>query len=90
MYKKVVPIAKFERIGDETINNFIIKRVVYLSAIKNVGITRKHQNNQIFTQGCEIFCTPLVNMHNTIEEFGKCNVTMMLVGLSLKSYFYDL
>jgi hypothetical protein len=90
LYKKTAPIAKFEHIGDENINNQPINRVVYLSAIKNVSITRKHQNYQISTQGCELFCTPLVNMHNTIEEFGKCNVTMLLVGLFLKFYFYDL
>jgi hypothetical protein len=41
---------KLEYIGDETIDNLTTKMVVYLSVIRIVGTTRKHQNDQVSTQ----------------------------------------
>jgi len=41
---------RFEHIGDETINNLIMKRVVCLSSVQNVGTNGEHQNDQVFTQ----------------------------------------
>jgi hypothetical protein len=48
-------ITRLEHIGDETINNLITKRVVYPNVIQNVSIARKHQNDQISTQGLPTF-----------------------------------
>jgi len=55
-------IARLEHIRDETINNLIMKRVVCLSAIWNVGITREDQNDQDSTQR---FLTFFGNDYNT-------------------------
>ncbi len=41
---------RFEHIGDETINNLIMKKMVCLSLVRNVGTNGKHQNDQVFTQ----------------------------------------
>jgi hypothetical protein len=43
-------IARLERIGDETINNLTTKKVVCPNAVRNVGIAKEHQNDQVFTQ----------------------------------------
>jgi hypothetical protein len=37
--------TRLKHIGDETINNFIMKRVVCLSAVRNVNTFGEHQND---------------------------------------------
>ncbi len=44
-------IPKLECIGDETINNLTMKRVVCPNAIQIVGTFGEHQNDQASTQG---------------------------------------
>ncbi len=46
---------RLEHIGDETINNLTMKKVVCLSAVRNVGTFKKHQNYQVFTQSLPEF-----------------------------------
>jgi hypothetical protein len=38
-------IIRLERIGDEIVNNLIMKRVVCLSVVRNVGTSKEHQND---------------------------------------------
>jgi hypothetical protein len=48
-------IVKLERIGDETINSLIMKKVVCLSVIWNVNTAKEHQNDRISIQGFLMF-----------------------------------
>jgi hypothetical protein len=47
--------SRLEHIGDEIINNLTMKKVICPSAIQNVGIAGKHQNDQVSTQGLLMF-----------------------------------
>jgi hypothetical protein len=48
-------ITRLARIRHETINNLTTKKVVYSNGVQNVGITKDHQNDQVFTQGLLAF-----------------------------------
>jgi hypothetical protein len=47
--------TRLEHIGDETINNFTMKRVVCPNVVWNVSTFGKHQNDQVSTQGLLVF-----------------------------------
>jgi len=44
-------IPKLECIGNETINNLTMKRVVCPNAVQIIGTSGEHQNDQVSTQG---------------------------------------
>jgi len=58
-------IARFQHIGDESINNLTTKRVVCLSAIQNVSTSGEHQNDELSIEG---FLTFLGGEYNTYSE----------------------
>jgi len=47
--------SRLDFIGDEIINNLVTKKVVCFSAVRNVGIVKKHQNDQVSTQELLVF-----------------------------------
>jgi hypothetical protein len=47
--------TRLEHIADEMINILTMKKVVCLSAIRNVGTTKEDQNDQDFTQWLLVF-----------------------------------
>jgi hypothetical protein len=47
--------TRLEHIGDETINNFTMKKVVCPTVVWNVSTFGKHQNDQVSTQGLLVF-----------------------------------
>jgi hypothetical protein len=59
-----------EHIGDEIINNLTTKKVVCSSAVQNVGTSREHQNDLIFTQGLLKFSK---GEYNESNEFFNAN-----------------
>ncbi len=68
---------RLEHIGDETINNLTKKRVVCLSAIQNVGKTREHQNDQVYTQGLLVFFGDEYNENNEFLNANENNVASL-------------
>jgi hypothetical protein len=63
-------ILRLECIGDETINNLTMKRVVCLNAVQNVGTSEEHQNDQVSNQGLLEFSKGECNKGN---EFFSAN-----------------
>ncbi len=69
---------RLEHIRNETINNLSTKRVVCLSAVRNVGTSREQQNDNVSTQGLPEFLGGEYSEGNEFLSANEDNVASLL------------